>query len=79
MEIKSCPFCGRKDKLVFTSRNVFEQLVNENGAAAFLISCNRCNVNLFEHDWECNDYKERKESAIIKWNTRRRVRRNETN
>lgn len=67
---KACPYCGKRDKLMLTSRQAFEELQKENGGAAVGLECVRCWATMYEHTHAEKSYYKRVAMLAEKWNTR---------
>jgi hypothetical protein len=73
LEIQPCPICGRTDALCIGSRERYESLYKENGGAALVIDCKRCDLKLSTYDHLEKDpgYYAMRAALIAKWNTRK--------
>ena len=69
--VKGCPFCGKTDKLGITPKDNFEELHKENGDACVVLSCNRCNAQMSEHNYHGSDYGMKVGILVTMWNNRR--------
>lgn len=69
---KACPFCGGKN-LDIQDKESFSALQGEHGAAALVIRCNDCYVEMWEHSHEIKVYAKRLELLAKKWNRRAEV------
>lgn len=72
MEIKNCPFCGRKVTLDnITSKSSFYEMQGEHGSACIGLTCKSpCFTEMYEHTHSEYNYWERVKMLIIKWNNR---------
>lgn len=73
-EIKPRPFCGKTDRLVFSEKELFERLYAEKGSATVALSCKRCKVDMYEHDYGGDDYGIKAKILLNKWNERKEKR-----
>lgn len=72
IELEACPFCGKRDRLVITTKKYHTELVEKNGDAMISIECKRCDLELKEFDrMNCNDYDVLRWALIKYWNTRK--------
>lgn len=69
--LKPCPFCGKTNELVITSKSSFQDLYCEHGSAAISIECERCSLNLYELRYAGSKYDVKVEKLIKKWNERK--------
>ena len=73
---KPCPFCGGKDLRV-TIKEVFDELIKENGGACVKAECRECDCVKYDFTTTIEDkqpwaknYGKRLERLLAKWNTR---------
>lgn len=69
--LKPCPFCGKIDKLTITSKSDFQNLYCENGYATINLKCERCSLNLYEHEYTGSKYEVKVRKLVKKWNKRK--------
>lgn len=69
-EVKPCPLCGETDMLRVTPYVQFHSLFDENGAATIVISCERCHLDVYEHDYSGRNYNKKIRILLEKWNRR---------
>jgi len=67
--IKPCPFCGNQD-LTISEKDVFHELVNENGSSLLAIECNTCNTVLRLFEIPENNYWFGVGMLVATWNRR---------
>ena len=67
-EWKTCPQCGKLDRLDFTQQDTYERLRDENGSACVTVECRRCNLELRDHSREISEYEDRMVLLCYKWN-----------
>lgn len=70
IEIRPCPFCGSIDNLEITSDNQFYELYGKHGGATITIKCTKCYAEMYEHDYNGNNYDQKAKLLIEKWNRR---------
>lgn len=69
-EVKPCPFCQKLDQLTITSIEGFGALYAEDGKATIRLSCERCRVDMYEHDYDGPIYDKKVKKLVNKWNHR---------
>lgn len=69
-KVKPCPFCGKTEFLSVMPRDFFEELYDKNGGACLTITCSKCHVDMYEHDFNYNDYHAKARILVDKWNRR---------
>lgn len=70
VDVLPCPFCGSTDNLKITSDITFYKLYSENGDATIVLTCTKCNLDMYEHSYHKNDYEQKAMILIEKWNRR---------
>lgn len=72
IEIEPCPFCGGTEFEIFPPKDVYYNILKENGSACIELECmtEGCYTRMYEHNDEIKNYDEKCKSLIKKWNTR---------
>lgn len=72
LKAKPCPFCGETDELEVTPRKRFIDCGGDDEAIGGCVSvtCNRCNVDVYDFTRKETDYGVRLSMLLNKWNTR---------
>lgn len=72
LKAKPCPFCGETDELEVTPhyRFVTNGGSNKDVGACVSVTCNRCNVEMYDFTREETDYGKRLWILLDKWNAR---------
>lgn len=69
-KMKPCPFCGQKDELSITSKEIFNELEEEDGRACIKVRCGRCDLEKTDYHFDFTDYNDRLVLLVITWNER---------
>lgn len=70
IELKACPFCGKRDCIEWTDEATYYELLGRNGSASIRLSCNRCKVDIWEHSNNDKNYDKKLVRLFKKWNNR---------
>lgn len=72
LNAKPCPFCGEKDELEVTPIDRFFMSggCDEKRGACVSVTCNRCDVSMYDCHSKITEYGTRLRILINKWNTR---------
>lgn len=70
--LKPCPYCGKKDEMIFTPLERFVSCGgdDEKRGACVSVSCDRCDVTMYDCHSKTTDYETRLEMLLEKWNKR---------
>lgn len=68
MKFDPCPFCG-KNNLDVTPKEMFNELMEENGRACISVNCLNCKLDMYEHT-DGVTYEEKLDLLKEKWNRR---------
>lgn len=68
IRFKPCPFCGKSDFSI-TSKEIYHEMVGENGSACIGIRCKKCTLDMYDHSKDAK-YDTRVDKLVEKWNTR---------
>lgn len=71
IEPKACPFCGKTDCLGWTDETTYYKLRGRYGSACVRLYCNRCKVDIYEHNIAIANYDDKLDALIKKWNDRK--------
>lgn len=69
IKLKPCPFCGG-EKFVFTDKTIFYDMEKNFGGAPMDITCEACNLVMWDHSRNIHSYEERTKLLAKKWNRR---------
>ncbi len=70
IKVMPCPFCGDTDKISITSRKDYNRLYKAHGSATIALTCERCRLDMYEHDFDDFDYVTKVRILVDKWNRR---------
>lgn len=69
-EFKSCPICGKSDRLTLTQKGFYYRLMHEYKSATINVRCWDCDiaVAVYSHNTETNNYEILVGKLKEKWN-----------
>lgn len=73
-DAKPCPICGSAKHLEITQRMSFYAMLGENGTACISVRCEKCYLELYNHEDRVRGYETRVDHLVKKWNQMTEVR-----